>query len=85
MTEDIKKYPVPKEISKLFKRSIGAEKCRDFAIKIGVNIKIALAFSEIMTNSTDTAWNLIYKLYPDLKKETIYFTYDEGGYVFIKE
>jgi hypothetical protein len=56
MTEDIKKYPVPKEISKLFKRSIGAEKCRDFAIKIGANIKIALAFSEAMTNSTDMAW-----------------------------
>ena len=71
MATNKKKYPITGEIVDLFTESKAAGDCRDEAIMSVWKTRKAIRYGEINISKEQKAWRLIFKLYPNLSRETL--------------
>lgn len=70
------KYELTKEINELFDRTHACNECRDIAIKLFFTTKKAIFYATEAKKANDKAWQLVYKLYPELKGKSLSYDHD---------
>jgi len=78
MTTKEKKYPVTEEIADLFLEAGAAKDCRNQAIDSIWGTRKAIKYGKICRSKEREAWELIWKLYPELGNKPLLYNYDSN-------
>ena len=72
----MKKYKVTEEIKDLFLECNAAAECRDSCINLLFRTRKAIYYAKKSLAANDKAWDLVFKLWPELKSKRIQYHRD---------